>query len=293
MPSCRASTRRSPRRSRSTTSRSAPPTPCRPTRSSVAVALADKLDMLVGFWAIDEKPTGSKDPYALRRAALGVIRLVLENGLRLPLDRYRLAGVFGSMYWDDLRALTPPSGRKPRCRARFALEQSSVAVDRTCDAASWNGCEARVRPSRLLPRPPQGLSARQGRAVRPDRRGAGDRLRLLVRPAATARGRATRLDPRLQGLRLPRPIERPPRSPAATSPPAGGRSRPTTTCWPSSAASRRCLNCSERRPARTCSPAPSGRPTSLRRRRRRERGSPIGWTRRCSARKPNRRFRTR
>jgi glycyl-tRNA synthetase beta chain len=52
---------------------------------SVAVALADKLDTLVGFWAIDEKPTGSKDPYALRRAALGVIRIVLENELRLPL----------------------------------------------------------------------------------------------------------------------------------------------------------------------------------------------------------------
>ncbi|KHQ51743.1 glycine--tRNA ligase subunit beta [Mameliella alba] len=55
---------------------------------SVAVALADKLDTLTGFWAIDEKPTGSKDPYALRRAALGVIRLVLENGLRLNLDRF-------------------------------------------------------------------------------------------------------------------------------------------------------------------------------------------------------------
>ena len=52
---------------------------------SIAVALADKLDILIGFWAIDEKPTGSKDPYALRRAALGVIRLVLENDLRLPL----------------------------------------------------------------------------------------------------------------------------------------------------------------------------------------------------------------
>ena len=50
---------------------------------SIAVALADKLDTLVGFWAIDEKPTGSKDPYALRRAALGVIRLVLENGVKL------------------------------------------------------------------------------------------------------------------------------------------------------------------------------------------------------------------
>lgn len=52
---------------------------------SVAVALADKLDLLAGFFAIDEKPTGSKDPFALRRAALGVIRLITENGLRLPL----------------------------------------------------------------------------------------------------------------------------------------------------------------------------------------------------------------
>jgi glycyl-tRNA synthetase beta chain len=52
---------------------------------AIAVALADKIDTLVGFWAIDEKPTGSKDPYALRRAALGVIRLVLENDLRLAL----------------------------------------------------------------------------------------------------------------------------------------------------------------------------------------------------------------
>ncbi|MFG1414235.1 glycine--tRNA ligase subunit beta [Xanthobacter sp. VTT E-85241] len=52
---------------------------------SIAVALADKIDTLVGFWVIDEKPTGSKDPYALRRAALGVIRIVLDNNLRLPL----------------------------------------------------------------------------------------------------------------------------------------------------------------------------------------------------------------
>jgi glycyl-tRNA synthetase beta chain len=53
--------------------------------AAVAVALADKLDTLVGFWAIGEKPTGSGDPYQLRRAALGVIRIVLENDLRLPL----------------------------------------------------------------------------------------------------------------------------------------------------------------------------------------------------------------
>jgi glycyl-tRNA synthetase beta chain len=52
---------------------------------SVVVALADKIDTLAGFWAIDEKPTGSKDPYALRRAALGVIRIVIENELRISL----------------------------------------------------------------------------------------------------------------------------------------------------------------------------------------------------------------
>ena len=46
---------------------------------SVAVALADKIDTLVGFWSIDEKPTGSKDPYALRRAALGIIRIAIER----------------------------------------------------------------------------------------------------------------------------------------------------------------------------------------------------------------------
>ncbi len=55
---------------------------------SVAVALADKLDALVSFWAIGEKPTGSRDPFALRRAALGVIRIVVENKLRLPLKRF-------------------------------------------------------------------------------------------------------------------------------------------------------------------------------------------------------------
>lgn len=52
---------------------------------SVAVALADKIDTLLSFWLIDEKPTGSRDPFALRRAALGVIRLIVENRLRLPL----------------------------------------------------------------------------------------------------------------------------------------------------------------------------------------------------------------
>src|SRR5580698_4900091 len=62
---------------------------------SIAVALADKIDTLVGFWAIDEKPTGSKDPYALRRAALGVIRLITENRLRIQLyDRCMFHSLF-------------------------------------------------------------------------------------------------------------------------------------------------------------------------------------------------------
>jgi glycyl-tRNA synthetase beta chain len=62
---------------------------------SVAVALADKIDTLVGFWAIDEKPTGSKDPYALRRAALGVIRLIAENALRLSLMKVAAPALAG------------------------------------------------------------------------------------------------------------------------------------------------------------------------------------------------------
>ncbi len=59
---------------------------------AVAVALADKIDMLTGFWAIDEKPTGSKDPYALRRAALGVIRIVLEGRSRIGFGKSALTG---------------------------------------------------------------------------------------------------------------------------------------------------------------------------------------------------------
>ncbi|CUH61092.1 glycine--tRNA ligase subunit beta [Thalassobacter stenotrophicus] len=63
---------------------------------SVAVALADKIDLLTGFWAIEEKPTGSKDPFALRRAALGVIRLVLENGARMNLSEVLAKGYPGA-----------------------------------------------------------------------------------------------------------------------------------------------------------------------------------------------------
>ena len=83
--------------------------PSRP--ESVCVALADKIDSLVGFWSIDEKPTGSKDPYALRRSALGVIRLIIENKLRLP-----LLGVFAQSR--DLYGKGEPVG--PDLMAFFA-----------------------------------------------------------------------------------------------------------------------------------------------------------------------------
>ena len=77
---------------------------------AIAVGLADRLDTLVGFWSIDEKPTGSKDPYALRRAALGVIRLILDRGLRLGLagltetQQGRFAGRGGAFDTADLLA---------------------------------------------------------------------------------------------------------------------------------------------------------------------------------------------
>jgi glycyl-tRNA synthetase beta chain len=76
---------------------------------AIAVALADKIDTLVGFWAIDEKPTGSKDPYALRRAALGVIRLVVENDLRINLIAIanahvvRIAKAQGLVAWGGIQ----------------------------------------------------------------------------------------------------------------------------------------------------------------------------------------------
>jgi glycyl-tRNA synthetase beta chain len=73
---------------------------------SIAVALADKIDTLVGFWAIDEKPTGSKDPYALRRAALGVIRLLLTNEIRVSLVPLILSGARRALL-SNLAAIDP------------------------------------------------------------------------------------------------------------------------------------------------------------------------------------------
>lgn len=76
---------------------------------SVAVALADKIDTLTGFWAIDEKPTGSKDPFALRRAALGVIRLVVSNSIRLQLTAISTEAGMLVVYNNEVRKLRAAS----------------------------------------------------------------------------------------------------------------------------------------------------------------------------------------
>ena len=92
---------------------------------SMAVALADKIDTLVGFWAADEKPTGSKDPYALRRAALGVIRIVLDNKLRLRLNPLfaHVGADLLSFFADRLKVqLRDQGARHDLVDAVFALE---------------------------------------------------------------------------------------------------------------------------------------------------------------------------
>ncbi|MDP3491411.1 MAG: glycine--tRNA ligase subunit beta [Phenylobacterium sp.] len=75
------------------------------------LALADKLDSLIGFFGIDEKPTGSRDPYALRRSALGVIRIVLEGGIRLPL-RELVGDELVAFFADRLKVLLRDQGRR-------------------------------------------------------------------------------------------------------------------------------------------------------------------------------------
>lgn len=94
---------------------------------SIAVALADKLDTLVGFFAIDEKPTGSKDPYALRRAALGVIRIILENGLRLSLAKFGKDDLI-AFFADRLKVTLRDQGKRhDLVDAVFALGDDDLA----------------------------------------------------------------------------------------------------------------------------------------------------------------------
>lgn len=94
---------------------------------AIAVALADKLDTLVGFFAIDEKPTGSKDPYALRRAALGVIRIVLENGLRVSLAKFGKEDLI-AFFADRLKVTLRDQGKRhDLVDAVFALGDDDLA----------------------------------------------------------------------------------------------------------------------------------------------------------------------
>ncbi len=105
---------------------------------SVAVALADKIDTLVGFWAIDEKPTGSKDPYALRRAALGVIRLIIDNEASLAL-------VFGD--YGRLARSTMACGLMADCGADMIR---GSLVDGLSSARSDEGSESKLEQLALL-----------------------------------------------------------------------------------------------------------------------------------------------
>ncbi len=100
---------------------------------TVAVAIAEKLDTLVGFFAIDEKPTGSRDPYALRRAALGVIRLVLENGVRMPLQGMAFVA---AEYLSGMRNLEKlPNYDRAASVRETVLRKEEVEADRARIAA--------------------------------------------------------------------------------------------------------------------------------------------------------------
>jgi glycyl-tRNA synthetase beta chain len=115
---------------------------------SVAVALADKIDILVGFFAIDEKPTGSKDPFALRRAALGAIRLIVENRLRLSLREVfrkadfllgeQMAGMTGRLDAEELLSFFAD-------RLKVALKEKGVRHDLIAAVFALGGEDDLVR----------------------------------------------------------------------------------------------------------------------------------------------------
>ncbi len=117
---------------------------------AITLALADKLDTLVGFWAFDEKPTGSSDPYALRRAALGLVRIVLYNNIRFaqpsPPLRGRGQGEEGradAPAPDVLARPSPPTpspqgGGGQTCGIGFYLRSASCYDSEVCRAAGFN-----------------------------------------------------------------------------------------------------------------------------------------------------------
>ncbi|MFK7752047.1 MAG: glycine--tRNA ligase subunit beta [Sedimentitalea sp.] len=95
---------------------------------SVAVALGEKLDKLTGFWAINEKPTGSKDPFALRRAALGVIRLILENDLRLALRPVIIGEFFPHVLRRDAAKSAEASSLRASYARVFSVDEASLRM---------------------------------------------------------------------------------------------------------------------------------------------------------------------
>ena len=148
---------------------------------SIAVALADKIDTLVGFWAIDEKPTGSKDPYALRRAALGRD----PHGPReraAPAAAPALWRHFGSVGRDEalaaaIRVLHPLHEQIVELSAtdiELAMKLEVLVSEKSSELPVRCWCRririsTDARPARLLRRPPQGAAARAGRAPRSGR----------------------------------------------------------------------------------------------------------------------------
>jgi glycyl-tRNA synthetase beta chain len=147
---------------------------------SITVALADKLDTLVGFWAIDEKPTGSKDPYALRRAALGVIRLVVENGVRVGLTA--LVGAHASCPGLARASTTSPAaakdvdGRPKAGHDELANDLLSFFHDRLKVMLRDQGARHDLVDAVLAPSP----SPLAGEGARRAGEGANDDLLLVV-----------------------------------------------------------------------------------------------------------------
>ncbi len=110
---------------------------------TVAVSLADKLDTLVGFFAIDEKPTGSKDPFALRRAAIGIIRLILTNGLRERL--VDLAGMASAPYAESMIEGLDEDTRQSLLKKQFSEKLYLGFMDFIIDRLKVQQREAGVR----------------------------------------------------------------------------------------------------------------------------------------------------
>ncbi|WP_026381135.1 glycine--tRNA ligase subunit beta [Afifella pfennigii] len=172
---------------------------------AIAVALADKLDTLTGFWAIGEKPTGSKDPYALRRAALGVIRIVLENELRLSLKplfadalkaapaasgAHEVAADLLAFFADRLKVhLREEGARHDLIDAVFALGQAAnpdppLQGEGRGEAPGWDGAKSAESAASLPPAPGGATSPLKGEERSKPLGPAQDDLLVIVRRVA-------------------------------------------------------------------------------------------------------------